>query len=454
MLPEQHDILFSFIAIAFAIFAIYVFASSIQICREREGIDTRFWGTVFGAFAIGAFLMTAHMFTLIQADQLKFFFSTYLWAIVVLLMVWGAFYKSNKIERESPPIIRGFFFWTTVSLLLAGYTNWLPQQRSDPPPKEAAVVGDVTMEEFAEMGRIIIFGAKQVAGQKSIGKGQCPLCHTFDPADHMGRCPNLFGVEKRSHDRVKEDRYATSPVAIGETEPASGIVKGKYDEIPEEYRRQHGPDEFTGEDYIRESVMCPTCYVVKDFGNAGDLKSPMPIISKPPVSLSRNEVNAVIAYLQSKDTPGEFATVTVPLPQDDAGNTGIAVEAPDEDEDKPVFVTGTEDIQAMINTLGCPLCHTIPGVEGAMGMLGPVLHEKINAPKRIKDPNYKGKATNTKEYVRESILNPGAYVVFNEAEGELFPDGLMPTDFSQQLSVHAIDKLVDFISQTEPPAGS
>ena len=455
MLPEQHDILFTFIAIAFAVFAIYVFASSIQICREREGINIGFWGTVFGAFAIGAFLMTAHMFTLIQADQLQFFFSTYLWAIVILLMVWGAFYKSNKIESQSPPIIRGFFFWTTVSLLLAGYTNWLPQQRSDPPPKEAALVGDVTMSEFAEMGRIIIFGAKQVAGQKSIGKGQCPLCHTFDPGDNSGRCPNLFGVENRSHDRIKEDRYATSPMAIGETDPASGIVKGKYDEIPEEYRRQNGPDEFTGEDYIRESVMCPTCYVVEKFGNDGDTKSPMPIISKPPISLSRIEVNAVIAYLQSKDTPGEFATVTVPLPQNDAGNTGVAVaEAPDEDEDKPVFVTGTEDIQAMINTLGCPLCHTIPGVEGAMGMLGPELHEKINAPKRIKDPNYKGKATNTKEYVRESILNPGAYVVFNEAEGELFPDGLMPTDFSQMLSVHAIDKLVDFISQTEPPAGS
>ena len=455
MLPEQHDILFTFIAIAFAVFAIYVFASSIQICREREGINIGFWGTVFGAFAIGAFLMTAHMFTLIQADQLQFFFSTYLWAIVVLLMVWGAFYKSNKIESQSPPIIRGFFFWTTVSLLLAGYTNWLPQQRSDPPPKEAALVGDVTMSEFAEMGRIIIFGAKQVAGQKSIGKGQCPLCHTFDPGDNSGRCPNLFGVENRSHDRVKEDRYATSPIAIGETDPASGIVKGKYDEIPEEYRRQNGPDEFTGEDYIRESVMCPTCYVVEKFGNDGDTKSPMPIIVKPPISLSRIEVNAVIAYLQSKDTPGEFATVTVPLPQDDAGNTGGAVaEDSSDDEDKPVFVTGTEDIQTMINTLGCPLCHTIPGVEGAMGMLGPELHEKINAPKRIKDPNYKGKATNTKEYVRESILNPGAYVVFNEAEGELFPDGLMPTDFSQMLSVHAIDKLVDFISQTEPPAGS
>ena len=74
-------------------------------------------------------------------------------------------------------------------------------------------------------------------------------------------------------------------MAIGELEPASGIVKGKYDEIPEEYRRQHGPDEFTGEDYIRESMMCPTCYVVKDFGNDGDTKSPMPVIVKPPDQL-------------------------------------------------------------------------------------------------------------------------------------------------------------------------
>ncbi len=458
MLPEQHDILFSFVAILFAVFAVFVFGNVVTHCREREGINTNLWGGVFGIFAVTCFLMTVHMFDLVQKDQLIFFFSTYLWVVILMLLVWGVFFKSNKIESQSPPIIRGFFFWTTVSLLLAGYTNWLPQQRSDPPPKEAAVVGDLTMEEFAEMGRVIIFGAKQVAGQKSIGKGQCPLCHTFDPGDNIGRCPNLFGVEKRSHDRVKEERYKTSPVAIGETEPAAGIVKGKYDEVPDEYKRQHGPDELTGEDYIRESLMCPTCYVVEGYGKDNDTKSPMPVITKPPISLSRTEVNAVIAYLQSKDTPGEFASVTVPLPQDDAGNTGggdAAAEADSGgDEDAPVFVTGKEDIQTMINTLGCPLCHTIPGVEGAMGTLGPVLHEKTNAPNRIKDPNYKGKATNTKEYVRESILNPGAYVVFNEEAGESFPDGLMPTTFSEMLSVQALDKLVDFISQTEAPAGS
>ena len=457
MLPEQHDILFSFLSILFATFGIFVFGNVIQNCREREGLNVTMWGAIFGAFAITLFLMTVHMFSLVQRDQLMFFFSTYIWTILLLLLVWGVFFKTNKIEFQSPPIIRAFFFYTTISVLLAGYTNWLPQQRSDPPPKEAAVVGDLTMEEFAEMGRVIIFGAKQVAGQKSIGKGQCPLCHTFEAGNNIGRCPNLFGVEKRSHDRVKEERYATSPVAIGETEPAAGIVKGKWDQIPEEYKRQHGPEEMVGEDYIRESLMCPTCYVVKGYGKAGDTKSPMPVITKPPISLSRTEVNAVIAYLQSKDTPGEFATVTVPLPQDDAGNSGDAVAEEDSgggDEEGPVFVTGEEDIQAMINKLGCPLCHTIPGVEGAVGELGPMLHEKINAPKRIKDPNYKGKATSTKEYVKESILCPSCYVVFNEEAGESYPDGLMPTTFSEQLSVQAIDKLVDFISQTEPPAGS
>ena len=190
--------------------------------------------------------------------------------------------------------------------------------------------------------------------------------------------------------------------------------------------------------------MCPSCYVVKGFGKAGDKVSPMPVIVKPPISLSPVEVNAVISYLQSYTTPGDYSNVTVPLPSE----AGPAEETAS-DEEAPIFVTGTESIDQMINTLGCPLCHTIPGIEGAEGLLGPKLHEKINAPKRIKDNRYKGRATNTKEYVRESILNPSAYVVMNEAENELFPDGLMPQDFKNKLSVDAIDKLVDFISQTE-----
>jgi hypothetical protein len=236
---------------------------------------------------------------------------------------------------------------------------------------------------------------------------------------------------------------------VGEKEPATGVMKGMPMEIDQAYRRS-GSDELIGEDYLRESLLCPTCYVVEGYGKDGDTKSPMPVINKPPISLSPVELNAVIAWLQSKDTPGDFSGVTVPLPSAESQASAAPDDA--EEEDRPVFVTGDEDIQAIINTLGCPLCHTIPGVEGAMGELGPKLHEKTNAPLRIKDSRYKGSATNTKEYVRESILNPSAYVVMNEAEGELFPDGLMPQTFSTMLSVKALDKLVDFISQTEAPA--
>jgi len=444
MLPEQQDILWTFLAITFTVFSLYVFVNVVNHCREREDVNTTLWGGIFGAFLVVMFLETSAMLDMTQGEQLSFFFSKMALTIFLLLLTWGIFFKSEKIENQSPPIIRGFFWWTTISVLLAGYTNWLPQQRSDPPPKASAIVGDITMEEYAEMGRIIIFGAKQVAGQKAIGKGQCPLCHTFDAGDNIGRCPNLFGIDERGATRVKEDKYMNEPVKVGEVEPATGIVKGAPDQIPEEYRREGagGYDSMNSEDYIRESMMCPTCYVVKGFGGPGDKKSPMPVISKPPVSLSPIEINAVIAWMQSRETPGDFSRVTVPLPSDQPVEEAS-------DEEAPLFVTGAEPIDEMINKLGCPLCHTIPGIEGAVGELGPKLHEKTNAMNRIKDPRYKGKATNVKEYVRESILDPSAYLVFNETAGELYPDGLMPPGFKNQISVEALDKIVDFISQTE-----
>ena len=271
------------------------------------------------------------------------------------------------------------------------------------------------------MGRVIVFGSSSsVAGHKMIGRGQCPLCHTFDPGDNIGRCPNLFGVEQRSHTRIKEDRYLNEPISIGEMDKASGIVKGTPGQIPWEYRREGSP-ELIGEDYLRESMMCPSCYVVKGYGKAGDTKSPMPMIHKPPISLNWIEMNAVIAWLQSKDTPGDYSRVTVPLPT----NEEMAVRdlaykiRKEKGKNEQALVANVSSMSApeMVNILGCPLCHIIPGVEGSDGELGPRLHMKIDAPRRIKDPKYKGKARTAREYVKESILNPDAYIVFNEDSG-------------------------------------
>jgi hypothetical protein len=443
MLPEQADILWTFVTIIFSLFSMFAFINVIQNCRAKEGANTVLWGSIFGAGFIINLMLTNHMFELTQQEQLGFI-SNQVLAVFLTLLIWGLFFKSENIENQSPPLIRAAFFYSTISILLAGYTNWLPQQRSDPPPKAVAIdTSSLTMEIYTGMGETIVFGKERIAGSKAIGKGQCPLCHTFDAGDNIGRCPNLFGVEERSHTRIKEDRYLNDPIKIGEKDGATGIIKGKPDQIPDEYRRADA-GQLIGEDYLRESLMCPSCYVVKGYGKAGDTKSPMPVINKPPISLGPMEFNAVVAWLQAKDTPGDFANVTIPLP------TGQPEAPPEDDEEAPTFVTGTEPIEEMINTLGCPLCHTIPGIEGAVGELGPVLHEKINAPQRIKDPNYKGKAKSGRDYVKESILNPNAYIVFNEAEGEPFPEGVMPQDFANKLSVSALDKLVDFISNTQP----
>ncbi len=450
MLPEQQDILWTFVTLMFTLFSVYVFINVIQHCRARPGVNAQKWGIIFGAFILLSLYQCNTMLDLNQQEQLGYIRWQVL-TVFFILLTWGLFFKGANIEDQSPPIVRAAFFYSTISILLAGYTNWLPQQRSDPPPVGGIVItGELTMEQFTDMGKLIVFGKGSAGGNKAIGKGQCPLCHTFDPGDNIGRCPNLFGVEERSHTRIKEERYLNSPIAIGVKDGGSGIVKGKPDEIPAEYKRQ-GSADLVGEDYLRESLMCPSCYVVEGYGKEGDTISPMPLIHKPPISLSPVELNSVIAWLQSKDTPGEFANVTVPLPSGD----DTAAEEPADGGDggeAPLFVTGDETPEEIINILGCPLCHTIPGVEGAVGALGPKLHEKTNAPNRMKDARYEGTAKTTKEYVQESILNPSAYIVMNEEEGDLYPDGVMPQDFGSKLSVNALNKLVDFISNTE--AGS
>jgi hypothetical protein len=72
-----------------------------------------------------------------------------------------------------------------------------------------------------------------------------------------------------------------------------------------------------------------------------------------------------------------------------------------------------------------------------------MLVEKTNAPKRIKDPAYKGAAKSVREYITESVISPSAYVV------PTFPDGQMPKDFGMKLSAGALNKIVDYLSNLE-----
>lgn len=66
---------------------------------------------------------------------------------------------------------------------------------------------------------------------------------------------------------------------------------------------------------------------------------------------------------------------------------------------------------------GCVGCHQLDEAN-AVGAVGPT-HEGMGATaaERIEDPSYTGEATTPEEYIAESIVNPGAYVVEGYAAG-------------------------------------
>ncbi|GAP63839.1 hypothetical protein ARMA_2262 [Ardenticatena maritima] len=103
-------------------------------------------------------------------------------------------------------------------------------------------------------------------------------------------------------------------------------------------------------------------------------------------------------------------------------------------------VSAPSDIADLMISQGCGGCHTIQGVSGMAGAIGPELtHIGSVAADRIADPNYTGEATTPEEYIRESIINPKAYVVEGFAP-------VMPETFKDSLSPEQLDALVEFLA--------
>ncbi len=334
--------------------------------------------------------------------------------------------------------IGGFMFFVAAGL--SGYGNWLPQVEGGFPPKEEKIQFEsMSAQQLADEGEKIIFGGiGQNKVQGAIGKGQCPLCHAFHKGMLGERAPNLDGLPERAgKERLEDPKYSKGKpqardYAQKEAFPGSGTAEN-------------------GQEYIAESHSCPSCYVVAGYGVKGtnDKESPMPAIHKPPISLSLPELAAVDTWLyvrEGREAPTYEEIVKSYekfIPEADR---------PKQQEDKPagaasaLLADGTEPVDQIFAKAQCVVCHTIPGIPGAVGTQGPKLEEGTNAPNRIKDPAYKGTAHSTQDYIMESVVSPSAYVVKG------FPDNLMPKIFGQKLSAGALKKIVDYLSQVK--AGS
>lgn len=79
----------------------------------------------------------------------------------------------------------------------------------------------------------------------------------------------------------------------------------------------------------------------------------------------------------------------------------------------------TDTVVQIIQKMGCAVCHKIPMIPNAtVGTRGPVLMLRTTAPLRLASPEYQARvraglahATTPKEYVIESIVEPGAFIV-------------------------------------------
>lgn len=205
-------------------------------------------------------------------------------------------------------IIFSFVLLTCYS----GFANHaIPVIIPEPPPKEAVISGEMSMDDFKALG-----------GSIFNGKGTCTLCH--NPVG--GRAPLLDGIGAKAEERVKDAGY-----------------KGKAKD---------------GAGYILESLTDTSAYVVSGFGKPGtnDTVSPMPDVSKGSIGLSPAELNAVIAYLQSE----AGVDVTVSIPSGDAAAGGGKKEA----APAPSSAATAEEA---IQKHGCGMCHAVLSESGEMG---------------------------------------------------------------------------------------
>lgn len=149
---------------------------------------------------------------------------------------------------------------------------------------------------------------------------------------------------------------------------------------------------------------------------------------------------ATLSFLESKDEP----------PGSSPSDSSLSSQKTTQKKDPPQptvsildvpLATGNEPIDKLFVQSGCAVCHTIPGIAPAKGRQGPKLVLGTNAPKRLADPRYNGTATSIREYIQESILNPGAYIVSG------YQDRVMPRWYGKRLNAKAIDRIVSYLER-------
>ncbi len=278
----------------------------------------------------------------------------------------------DKKKNSLTELAKLLVFALIIMVTFAGYAKFgIPLVIPAPPPVEEKITGAVTIDQMVAIGDKIFHG-----------KGTCTLCHS--PVG--GRAPLLEQIGTNGPARLKDPRY-------------HGKAKTVYQ-------------------YIRESEMEPSTYVVAGFGKPGtnDTVSPMPVTTSGAIGLSSFELDCVASFLLKQG--GLPLTEIKPPTGAAAAGTAAAEKAPE--EAKPAATA-----EEAFAKFGCPTCHKVPGLSEG-GDIGPDLNQVAKLAKTRK-PGMSAEA-----YIFESVTNPNAYIVKG------FDKDVMPQDFAQKMTISEI----------------
>ncbi|MGW8143748.1 MAG: c-type cytochrome, partial [Anaerolineales bacterium] len=95
---------------------------------------------------------------------------------------------------------------------------------------------------------------------------------------------------------------------------------------------------------------------------------------------------------------------------------------------------------------GCGGCHTISGVPGADGTVGPNLSDIGEVAQGYLDSGeYYGDAASVEEFIHESLVSPNAFIP-TDCPGGHCQEGLMPQNFSDLLSEQELQAITTFLA--------
>jgi len=276
---------------------------------------------------------------------------------------------STEFKNENtglPIIVKVMGFSLSLVLVFTLVANILPQVEGQAPEEMKIDLNALTMDSYIAMGEEIFRG-----------KGGCTVCH-----NNMGRAPDILAMDMSAtiDERLTDANY-----------------KGGAKDL---------------QAYLYESMVDPSLYVVAGYGKKGaEHESPMPVINKAPTDLSEVEMNAIIAFIQTKD--GGEATVALP--------TGVvATEPKSAKADIPKPAANAEQA---LKKYTCTACHAILDSSAAVGPKLSDVGERLSPAQ-----------------IRESILNPAAVI----AAG--FPP-IMPANLVDTMMVNELEMIVAFLAK-------